>query len=141
MKESAQRMGEFLIPATSTALPLVTLMVACLMVSRIRYPHVVNQLFHGRHTYRHFVKLIFALVIVFAIHELAIPVVLFCFVIGFAAASPVEPRRSGSLVGKTSRYQRFAGKPCLSHRLSTVGGSPAADREAPSGTANRDRVQ
>jgi len=86
MKESAQRMGELLIAATSTALPLVTLIVACLMVSRIRYPHVVNQLFHGRHTYRHFVKLIFALVIVFAIHELAIPVVLFCFVI----ASPLR---------------------------------------------------
>ena len=81
MKESAQRMGEFLITATSTALPVVTLIVACLMVSRIRYPHVFNQFFRGRHTYQHFVKLIFALVVVFLIHELAIPVVLFYFVI------------------------------------------------------------
>jgi len=86
MKESAQRLGVFLIDATSTALPVVTLIVACLMVSRIRYPHVVNQLFRGRHTYRHFVKLIFALVVVGLIHELAIPVVLFYFVI----ASPLQ---------------------------------------------------
>jgi len=82
MKESSQRLGEFLIAATSTALPVVTLIVACLMVSRIRYPHVFNQFFRGRHTYQHFVKLIFALLIVFAIHELAIPIVLFYFVIG-----------------------------------------------------------
>lgn len=81
MKESAQRMGEFLILATSMALPVVTLIVACLMVSRIRYPHVFNQFFRGRHTYQHFVKLIFALVVVFLIHELAIPIVLFYFVI------------------------------------------------------------
>jgi len=47
---------------------------------------VVNQLFRGRHTYRHFVKLIFALVVVGLIHELAIPVVLFYFVI----ASPLQ---------------------------------------------------
>ncbi len=81
MKESAQWLGQFLIHATSMALPVVTLIVACLMVSRIRYPHVFNQFFRGRHTYRHFVKLIFALVVVFLIHELAIPIVLFYFVI------------------------------------------------------------
>jgi CDP-diacylglycerol---serine O-phosphatidyltransferase len=86
MKESSQRLGEFLIAATSSALPVVTLIVACLMVSRIRYPHVVNQFFRGRHTYQHFVKLIFALLIVFAVHELAIPIVLFYFVI----SSPLQ---------------------------------------------------
>ena len=82
MKESAQRMGEFLAATTSTALPIVTLIVACLMVSRIRYPHVLNQFFRGRHTYRQFVKVIFALVVVGLIHELAIPLVLFYFVMG-----------------------------------------------------------
>lgn len=86
MRESAQLIGKYLMQASSNALPVVTLIVACLMVSRIRYPHVVNQLFRGRHTYRHFVKLIFASAAVLVIHELAIPVVLFCFVI----ASPLR---------------------------------------------------
>ena len=80
--ETLRRVADFLITATAWALPLVTLSVACLMVSRIRYPHVFNQLFSGRHTYRNFVKLIFALVAVFAVHELAIPLVLLSFVVG-----------------------------------------------------------
>lgn len=107
MKESAQRMGGFLMEATSYALPVVTLIVACLMVSRIRYPHVVNQLFRGRHTYRHFVKLIFASAAVLVIHELAIPVVLFCFVI----ASPLRALWARGVSG------RWWGKPAASSSL------------------------
>jgi CDP-diacylglycerol--serine O-phosphatidyltransferase len=107
MKESAQRMGGFLMEASSYALPVVTLIVACLMVSRIRYPHVVNQLFHGRHTYRHFVKLIFASAAVLVIHELAIPVVLFCFVM----ASPLRALWARGVSG------RWWGKPAASSGL------------------------
>ena len=106
MKESAQRMGEFLVTTTSTALPIVTLIVACLMVSRIRYPHVFNQFFRGRHTYRQFVKVIFALVVVGLIHELAIPVVLFYFVISSPLRAAwtrfVLPRWSGKSAASTS---------------------------------------
>jgi CDP-diacylglycerol--serine O-phosphatidyltransferase len=105
MKESAQRMGELLVTTTSTALPIVTLIVACLMVSRIRYPHVFNQFFRGRHTYRQFVKLIFALVIVFAIHELAIPVILFYFVI----SSPLRAAWTRFVL------PRWSGKPAASN--------------------------
>lgn len=76
------QLGEFLLWLSSVSLPIVTLGVACLMVSRIRYPHVFNQLFRGRHSFQHLVKLIFAIVIVFAVHELAIPIVFFYFVIG-----------------------------------------------------------
>jgi len=79
---SGGHVGEFLLWLSSVSLPLVTLAVACLMVSRIRYPHVFNQLFRGRHSFQHLVKLIFAIVIVFAVHELAIPIVFFYFVIG-----------------------------------------------------------
>jgi CDP-diacylglycerol---serine O-phosphatidyltransferase len=81
-----RRLAEFLITATSWALPVVTLVVACLMVSRIRYPHVFNQLFSNRHSYPNFVKLIFAIAAVLVIHELAIPLVLLSFV----AASPLR---------------------------------------------------
>jgi CDP-diacylglycerol--serine O-phosphatidyltransferase len=67
--------------AAQNSLPIVTLVVACLMVSRIRYPHLVNQLIHNRHGFQHLVKLIFACVVVFAVRELAIPLILFYFVI------------------------------------------------------------
>lgn len=67
--------------ATQYGLPIVTLIVACLMVSRIRYSHLVNQLILGKHGFRHLVKVIFASVVVFAARELAIPLILFYFVI------------------------------------------------------------
>jgi CDP-diacylglycerol--serine O-phosphatidyltransferase len=79
---SAGHLGEFLLWVSSHSLPIVTLGVACLMVSRIRYPHVVNQLFRGRQSFQQLVKLIFAIVVVSVVHELAIPIVFFYFVIG-----------------------------------------------------------
>lgn len=78
MSEFSQSTGQFLLKATEASLPMVTLAVACLMVSRVRYPHLFNQLFKGRRSFRHLVKLIFALVIVFAVHELAVPLI-FCY--------------------------------------------------------------
>jgi CDP-diacylglycerol--serine O-phosphatidyltransferase len=82
--EAAQQpeyLDELLRSVLQVSLPAVTLIVACLMVSRIRYPHLVNQLLYGKHSFQQLVKLIFALVVVFAIHELAIPLILFYFVI------------------------------------------------------------
>jgi CDP-diacylglycerol--serine O-phosphatidyltransferase len=85
MSEASQRVGEFLIATVATCLPLVTLAVACLMVSSVRYPHAMNQLLRERQSYPQLVKLIFAIVIVLSIHELAIPLLLFYFVL----ASPL----------------------------------------------------
>jgi CDP-diacylglycerol--serine O-phosphatidyltransferase len=56
------------------------------MVSRIRYPHVFNQLFRGRRSFQHLVKLIFSMFIIAAVHELAIPLVL-CY---YVMASPLR---------------------------------------------------
>lgn len=81
--DSARSLGEELI---KTILPGMTLIVACLMVSRIRYPHFFNQLVRGRHSFQYLVKLIFAIVIVFAVKELAIPIIFFYF----AMASPLR---------------------------------------------------
>ena len=67
-------------------LPGMTLIVACLMVSRVRYPHFFNQLVRRRHTFQYLVKLIFAIVIVFSVKELAIPIIFFYFVM----ASPLR---------------------------------------------------
>ena len=81
--DSARKVGEFLIKAT---LPVMTLVAACLMVSRIRYPHFFNQLVRGRHSFQYLVKLIFASVIVFSVKELAIPIIFFYCVM----ASPLR---------------------------------------------------
>jgi CDP-diacylglycerol--serine O-phosphatidyltransferase len=65
------------------ALPFIALGVAILMVSRMRYPHVLNQYLRGKKTFTQLIKALLLLVfIAFYIQEAM--VVLFC---GFAAGS------------------------------------------------------
>jgi len=61
-------------------LPFFALAVGLLMVSRIPYPHVVNQLFRGQRTFGHLVSLLFALVAVMVIRGYALPLICVCFV-------------------------------------------------------------
>ncbi len=72
--------------ALQLALPMVTLAVACLMVSRIRYVHAVNHLLRGRRGRAHMIKLVFALAVVYWQHEVAIPMIL-CW---YAFAPPIR---------------------------------------------------
>jgi len=83
--QTVQTIGGWLMGATAMGMPLLVLGLACLMVSRIRYPHVFNQLFRGRRNFRHLVQLIFAMVAIFAVHELAVPLIFFYFVLGSPA--------------------------------------------------------
>lgn len=76
--------GEILLQWASYSLPIITLCVACLMVSRFRYPKL-GELVRSRRSYRQMVKVIFVLVAGLAIHELAVPLVLLYFVL----ASPL----------------------------------------------------
>ncbi len=76
----------WLVPAMKIALPLVTFAVACLMVSRVRYPHLFNQLFRGRRNRKHVIQLVFAAAAVYVVGEMAIPLI-FCF---FAFAAPIR---------------------------------------------------
>ncbi len=59
-------------------LPFFGVFVALLMVSRIPYPHIVNQVFRGQRSFGHVVALIFALVALMVIKGYSIPIV-FCF--------------------------------------------------------------
>lgn len=63
-------------------LPFYAILVALLMVSRIPYPHVVNQVFRGERSFSHIVKLVFALVAVMVIRGYAVPIVFCVFVLG-----------------------------------------------------------
>jgi CDP-diacylglycerol--serine O-phosphatidyltransferase len=78
--------AEFLLSALTFLLPIITLLCACLMVSRVRYSHVFNQWFRGRRSYQHILQLVVGIVTVFMVKELAIPLI-FC---GFSFGSPLR---------------------------------------------------
>jgi hypothetical protein len=52
------------------------------MVSRVPYPHVVNQILSGHRSFGHLVKLVFALVIIMIAPGYSIPIVCVVFVLG-----------------------------------------------------------
>jgi CDP-diacylglycerol--serine O-phosphatidyltransferase len=83
---TAQDLAIWLIPAIKIALPIITLAAACLMVSRIRYSHVFNQLFSGRRSRQHVIQLVFTGAVIFVVREMAVPLI-FCY---FAFASPMR---------------------------------------------------
>jgi CDP-diacylglycerol---serine O-phosphatidyltransferase len=81
----SEAVGGWLNPALQIVLPLVTLAVAILMVSRIRYAHFFNQLLRGPKSRRHVIQLVFATAVIFWIHEVAAPLI-FCW---FAFTPPI----------------------------------------------------
>ena len=91
--------GLWLDQAVDQVLPLVTLAVACLMVSRVRYSHVFNQLFTGRRNRGHLIQIVFTVAVVFITRELAVPL-LFCY---FAFASPVRAIWQGLVLPRFRR--------------------------------------
>jgi CDP-diacylglycerol---serine O-phosphatidyltransferase len=68
------------------SLPLVTLGIACLMVTQLRYPHVMNQLISRRRSRSQLIQIVFTVVIAFVVGELI--VLLACC--WFAFAAPVR---------------------------------------------------
>lgn len=71
---------------TENVLPIITLAVACLMVSRIRYAHLFNQLVRGRRPRQHLIQLVFAVPVLFVMPQLSVPL-LFCW---FAFGAPLR---------------------------------------------------
>jgi CDP-diacylglycerol--serine O-phosphatidyltransferase len=63
-------------------LPAFTLVLAALMVSRIPYPHVVNQLLSGQRSLGHIVAILFSLVIIISIQGYSVPIICGLFVLG-----------------------------------------------------------
>lgn len=61
-------------------LPFYGVLLGLLMVSRIPYPHVVNQVFRGQRSFGHVVGVIFAFVAVMVIRDYSIPIICSVFV-------------------------------------------------------------
>jgi len=68
------------------ALPFLVLGVAVLMVSRIRYPHVLNQYIKGKKPFEHLIRVLLFLLFIIWSRQAAL-VLIFC---GFAASSFVK---------------------------------------------------
>lgn len=68
--------------ALQMTLPFFTMLVALLMVSRIPYPHLVNQLFRGRKSFGHIVSVLFAVVAIMTVRGYAVPLLCCSFALG-----------------------------------------------------------
>jgi CDP-diacylglycerol--serine O-phosphatidyltransferase len=62
-------------------LPFFAILVALLMVSRIPYPHVVNQIFRSQRSFGHLVGLVFGLLAIMLIRGYAVPILCVAFVV------------------------------------------------------------
>jgi len=78
--------GSWSLWASHYFIPVLALVLAYLMVSRFRYPHIVAQLVRGRKAPNQIGQALFALVGVFLLHSVALPLV-FCY---FAFGSPIQ---------------------------------------------------
>ncbi len=82
----AESAAAWLIPSMKIALPLITLAVAFLMVSRFRYSHVANRWLRGQKTRVQLIQAVFAAAFIVTVRELAIPLML-CL---FAFSAPLQ---------------------------------------------------
>ncbi len=55
-------------------LPIFSIGVALLMVSRVPYPHVVTQLLRGKRSFAHIVMIVVAMIVLFTVRWYAIPI-------------------------------------------------------------------
>lgn len=90
-------------------LPAFVLMLSLLMVSRIPYPHAINQFLRGQRSFAHLVAIIFALIPVLVMPENSIPLLVALYVL----AAPVVAGYQivAAQLGKgTPDLKRFFGK-------------------------------
>jgi CDP-diacylglycerol---serine O-phosphatidyltransferase len=62
-----------------TVLPFIGLLVALLMVSRIRYPHITNRVLRGQRSFGHVVAVVFCFVALVLVRGYAVPIVACAF--------------------------------------------------------------
>lgn len=82
----AQPVAQVVFPVLAVILPLITLATAVLMVTRIRYPHIFNQMLRGSRGRKQLLQLVFTLALIFAVGGMTVPVIC-CW---FAFAGPAQ---------------------------------------------------
>ncbi len=117
-------------------LPALALMLAYLMVSRVQYPHVFQQLMRGRKAPHQIGRALFVIVGVMVLHELALPVALCYFAFAYPAKTLVQ--RLGSAGRARALAVEAAGTQETTETLDDNGGAPDP---AEVGPANVDESQ
>lgn len=84
--ETVQIIAARVLEATHYLVPGLAVILASLMVSRFRYPHVLQQFLGGRRSIQQIRRIVFLAVIAFLLHELVLPLGL----LYFAFASPIR---------------------------------------------------
>ena len=79
---ASRQLGEQIIVFTKCSLPILVVALAWLMVSRIRYPHILSQWARGPWNFFSLVQLMFVAVPLVTVHELALPLVFSYFALG-----------------------------------------------------------
>lgn len=92
--EQIQTLATYAIQATHYIFPALAVSLAYLMVSRVRYPHVVQQILGGRRSMHQIGQVIFLCFGAFLLHELVLPLGFFYF----AYAPPLK-----HLLGRKSK--------------------------------------
>ena len=69
------------------AMPFIALGTGILMVSRIRYPHILNQYFRGKKSFGYLIKVLLLLLFLFSLKVEGTLVLIFC---GFALSSLIK---------------------------------------------------
>jgi CDP-diacylglycerol--serine O-phosphatidyltransferase len=82
----AEPVARIALPTLAVLLPFITLATAVLMVSRVPYPHVFNQILKGNQGRLQLLQFVFTLALIFVIGGMTVPVI-FCW---FAFAGPVQ---------------------------------------------------
>ena len=125
MEQMTHVTATYLLTGIHFLVPLVALTCACLMVSRVRYSHVFNQLFRRRRKFQDILSLLAGAALVFIVGWLAVPLI-FCI---FAFGSPV--RAAWSAIGRwrTGGDGRAVPPPALAPiATAPVGRAPALFR-------------
>jgi CDP-diacylglycerol---serine O-phosphatidyltransferase len=81
LRQSENVLKEWIDFALQTSLPFFGLLVALLMVSRIRYPHITNRVLRGHRSFGHVVAVLFSFVAIMVVPGYAIPIAASAFVL------------------------------------------------------------
>lgn len=81
-----QQFSSSFLSQLTVLLPLITVAVALLMVSRFKYPHIINLFLRGRKSRTNLLKILAALLLAFLVREMALPLV-FCY---YAFGEPIR---------------------------------------------------
>jgi CDP-diacylglycerol--serine O-phosphatidyltransferase len=105
MPEPTQEWARQINTATMVIVPILTGVLAWLMVSHVRYPHVASALARRR-SFSQLVELVFAMVVAVTLKEFALPVLFGYFVF----APPINQLRLRTMARSGDRGDRVAGR-------------------------------